>query len=113
MQTQCPRIAGGGDKHVHLAEMGGPHSDLVLSDQLALVITRSQEPPAFSKWRHCGAGMDPAASGRGHGEQRHWPTRSAFLEQEPRELSCFCLSWTEDGDTIEGQGPSKALLWPI
>lgn len=40
------------------------------------------------------------------------PTRLAFLEQEPRELSCFFLSWTEDGDTIEGQGPSRALLWP-
>lgn len=56
--------------------------------------------------------MDAVTSGRRHGGLRHWPTRSAFLEQEPRELSCFCLLWTEDGDTVEEQGPSKALLWP-
>jgi hypothetical protein len=54
------------DKHVHLAEMGGAHSDLVLSAQLGRMRTRST-------WRHCAAGMDAVASGRRHGEQRHCP----------------------------------------
>lgn len=111
----CPRSAGGNDSHVHMAEMGGACSDLVLSDQL-LGVVRNKVPRATSFLKvealqsRCGCcRLSPRT---GHGGQRYCPIRSAFLEREPRELSCFCLSWTEGGDTTEGQGLSKALLWP-